>query len=259
MNLLQLPIWKEMKPITLDEMSDIRLMNRLDTKYIIPESLLPELLESVKNDYRVQVVAGKPVSPYQTLYYDTKDLLMYTMHHNVRIRRCKIRTRTYLDSNLSFLEVKHKDNKGRTKKKRIQIPLLVFDNLHISSEAEAFLKVQVPGCPMPNLLPQVFNQFERITLVNNQKTERLTIDGNIRFRNLQTGLNRDTPGFMIVELKQDGQHPSVFKDLLSRRKVPPKGFSKYCLGTIVTNPKAKRNRFKSKVRNLEKLTKYQLL
>jgi hypothetical protein len=259
MDLLHLPVWQKMRTITLDEMSDIKLMNRIDTKYLIHESLLPELLESVKDEYRVQVVAGLPVCKYQTLYYDTPELKMYTLHHNRKLQRQKIRTRTYLDSNLSFLEVKHKNNKGRTKKKRIPIPPMVFDKVKTSPEAVAFLKEQAPNYPIGELLPQVYNKFDRITLVNNGKTERLTIDGNIAFVNMQTGIERAVPGFMIVELKQDGLFPSVFRDQLMSRKVFSKGFSKYCLGTVVTNPAAKNNTFKNKIRYIEKLTKKQIL
>lgn len=254
MDLLNLPIWQEMKKITLEEMSDIKLMNRVDTKYMIHESMLPELLSCVMNEYRVQVVAGLPVSKYSTLYYDTPELDMFTTHHNGKKNRKKIRTRTYVESNLSFLEVKRKDNKGRTKKKRIKIPLMVFDNIFSSTEAEQFLKDLTPEYPLSRLIPHVSNRFDRITLVNIGKTERLTIDGNIKFKNMQTGIEKSAPGFMIVELKQDGQFPSVFKDILKERKVIAKGFSKYCLGVILTNPNAKYNRFKSKLRYIEKLT-----
>ena len=254
MELLDLSVWKKMKPITLDEMSTIKLMNRIDTKFLIPESMLLELLEMVKDDYRVQVVADKPVSKYQTLYYDTADLSMYTVHHNGRLRRQKIRSRTYLDSDLSFLEIKKKDNKGRTKKTRIKIPLAVFDRVKSSEEAAKFIHELLPEFHVDQLYPQVYNRFDRITLVNNGMTERLTIDGNLYFKNFQTGIELPVPGFMIVELKQDGHCPSLFKDILQERKVLAKGFSKYCLGTILTNPDAKKNRFKEKLRRIEKIT-----
>lgn len=254
MELLDLSVWNEMKTITLEEMSGIKLMNRIDTKFLIPEKMLPELLESVKDTYRVQIVGGKRVARYQTLYYDTKDLLMYTIHHNGKRQRKKIRTRTYLDSDLTFLEVKNKNNKGRTKKKRIQIPAMVFDQLASSKEAETFLSQLTPEYPMINLLPQLYNRFDRITLVNHSKTERLTIDGNLYFKNFQTGIEKKMPGFMIVELKQDGLCPSIFKEILHERKVLAKGFSKYCLGTVVTNPSAKNNRFKRKLRYVHKIS-----
>ena len=43
-------------PITLKEMSGIKLMNRIDTKYITTEEHLMKLLEMLSKNYRVQVV-----------------------------------------------------------------------------------------------------------------------------------------------------------------------------------------------------------
>lgn len=253
MDLMSLKVLSEIGTIKLSEMSAIKLMNRIDTKYLIPESLLPELLEKIKNDYLVQVVAGLPVSRYQTLYYDTADIEMYTKHHDNKLRRQKIRTRTYIDSSISFLEIKNKSNKGRTSKKRIPINLDDFADYHKNPEAVEFVRLNSVWGDV-TLLPQVKNRFDRITLVNKGKTERLTIDGNLSFYNFQTGQEKDIPGLMIVELKQDGLAPSLFKDLLAAYKVPAKGFSKYCLGTVSTNPDAKSNRFKTKLRYINKLT-----
>jgi hypothetical protein len=59
---------------------------------------------------------------------------------------------------------------------------------------------------------------------------------------------------MIIELKQDGKIPSKLKDCLADYRIFPGGISKYCLGTILTNPTAKYNRFKQKIRYIQKLT-----
>ena len=45
-------------PVTLEEMSGIRLMNRTDTKYLLPLETLAVLLHYAAADYRVQEVAG---------------------------------------------------------------------------------------------------------------------------------------------------------------------------------------------------------
>jgi len=253
MDLRQQKVWSEMKTITLSEMNNIRLMNRIDTKYMILEDLLPDLLEEIKNDYRVQVVNNLPVNRYKTTYFDTSDIDMYTIHHDNKLEREKIRTRTYVESALSFLEIKRKSNKGRTSKERMIIGNDDFTNYSNNSDAVKFV------CKNSNwgdkeLLPQITSRFDRVTLVNNEKTERLTIDGNLVFTNLQTGLEKEMTGLIIIELKQDGSYPSLFRNLLIKNKVLPNGFSKYCLGMIETNPEAKQNRFKSKIRYINKLT-----
>ena len=43
-----------MTPITLEQMSDIRLMNRLDTKYVASKEQLVQLLKMVQDKYYVQ-------------------------------------------------------------------------------------------------------------------------------------------------------------------------------------------------------------
>ncbi len=253
MDLKTLPVWEKMQPITLQEMEGIRLMNRVDTKFLIAEDLLPELLEHIKNDYRVQVVEGEQVCRYKTLYYDTVDAEMYHNHHNQKLTRQKVRARTYVESGISFLEVKRKSNKGRTTKVRIRIPVEDVDDISKNAAAMEFLSKNstIPGS---EIIPQLSNTFERITLVNNEKTERLTIDAHIQFINLQTGIVKEATNLVVVELKQDGLCFSLFKSLLTNYKVLPKSFSKYALGSAVTNSNLKTNRFKNKLRYINKLT-----
>ena len=107
-------------PITLEQMESIKLMNRLDTKYVATKRQLIELLQLVQDKYYVQTIGTTTICPYRTTYFDTDEHTMYMMHHNKRARRTKVRVRTYLSSgDLTFLEVKKKNNHGRTKKKRI--------------------------------------------------------------------------------------------------------------------------------------------
>ena len=97
-------------PITLAEMKSVRLMNRVDTKFVTTVPRLLQLLEMAKGEYFVQEIDGERNSAYTTLYYDTPRLDMYIMHHNGCLGRQKVRVRQYVDSNLTFLEVKNKNN-----------------------------------------------------------------------------------------------------------------------------------------------------
>ena len=63
-------------PISLDEMSDIRLMNRTDTKFVTTLPLLRQLLEMARDSYRVQEIEGNRLANYDTLYFDTPDHAM---------------------------------------------------------------------------------------------------------------------------------------------------------------------------------------
>lgn len=243
---------QQMQPITLDQMNRIKLMNRIDTKFAASESRLVELLERSKEDYMVQSIDSKLVAQYDTIYFDTPDQGYYLMHHNRHLTRQKVRTRTYVDSNLSFLEVKNKTNQGRTKKKRIEIATDDFTDWSGNSAALEFLEPRTMF-DASTLIAQLRVGFNRITLVNKQRTERLTIDLNVGFGNLLTGQSCDLSGLMIVELKQDGSCRSAMKEYLRDMHIHPLSLSKYCIGTALTNHDVKQNRFKPKLRRISKI------
>ena len=239
-----------MTPITLDEMSGVKLMNRIDTKYLVTEGQLREILLRIREGYYAQEVEGNRLSPYSTVYYDTPDLTMYIVHHDRHLVRDKVRVRTYVDSNLTFCEVKHKNNKGRTKKKRIAVEPI--PNIIDNPDAAAFLAEKQPY-PVKSLSPHLITIFDRFTLVNYDKTERLTIDCNLCFENLRNGNKATLAPLAVMELKQDGRAKSLLKDVLFDLRIRPYKISKYCIGTCMTRPDVKQNRFKKKLRWIEKL------
>ena len=87
----------------------------------------------------------------------------------------------------------------------------------------------------------VQNLFDRITLVNIGKTERLTIDYNIRFHNFETNNDADSDQLVIIELKRDGNVYSPICSLLRDLHIHPTGFSKCCIGMVWTDPGLKHN------------------
>lgn len=95
--------------------------------------------------------------------------------------------------------------------------------------------------------------FDRITLVNFGKTERLTIDCNLKFNNLSNDATASMAPLVVMELKQDGRAYSLLKDVLFDLRIKPFKISKYCIGTCLTRPDVKQNRFKKKLRRIEKL------
>ncbi|MGM9740074.1 MAG: polyphosphate polymerase domain-containing protein [Candidatus Cryptobacteroides sp.] len=247
-----------MAGITLDEMDSIKLMNRVDTKYLTTLTTLGEILRRAVPYYRVLETAGSRVADYDTLYYDTDGYRMYLDHQNRRLDRRKIRTRTYLSSGDTFLEIKKKNNRGRTKKKRIAIPSGEFNSFAGDNAAEEFISSRTEFTAS-GISPSTRTEFSRITLVNNAKTERLTIDSGLRFENIRTGLNSGLADAVIIELKQEGHCHSDIRDILLDLRVKPVRVSKYCIGTVLTVPDIKKSRFIKKIRTIEKLTDNKLL
>jgi len=249
-----LKVWKRMGRIHLDEMDSIKLMNRIDSKYVTNESVLEQVLEAAADQgYRALEVEGSVISPYNSMYYDTDRLKMFADHHNRRLVRQKVRTRVYVSSGTTFLEIKRKNNKGRTKKKRMEIPSDEFMDFRSNPESAAFL-AEKSDYTVDMIKPRMETIFRRITLVNKAKTERLTIDTSLNFVNHDTGLKASLGPAVIIELKQDGRAYSEMKNILLDCRVKPMRISKYCIGITVTNPAAKSNRFKIKARNIEKIT-----
>lgn len=249
-------------PISLDEMSGIKLMNRTDTKFVTTVDRLKLLLMLAHDDYRAQEIDGKRIAAYYTAYFDTPDNNMYIIHQNGHVGRQKLRIRSYVDSHLNYLEVKTKNNHGRTKKKRVD--MVGFDPLHPDHDIRfmgqdkqfmaygEFLNKHLRYDPAL-LSEHLENHFYRITLVNKAKTERLTIDTGLQFHNLKTGRDADLTGLAIIELKRDGLQPSPILGMLRELRIKPSGFSKYCMGSALTNPDLKRNNFKERLRMIERL------
>lgn len=246
----------EYDSITLDEMRSIRLMNRIDTKFVTTVPMLRQLLLLAKDDYFVQESQGERISPYYTLYFDTPDCKMYNRHEAGHLSRQKVRVRSYVNAGLNFLEVKTKNNHGRTKKKRIEALNFDPENHSIfnvqSSLFSDFLQTYLKY-PQQSLVRQVENRFDRITLVNKAKTERLTIDTNLRFHNISTNNYRFMEDLVVIELKRDGLQPSPILPLLTKLRIHPHGFSKYCIGSALTNADLRRNRIKPRLHSVEKI------
>ncbi len=286
-----LAVWRRMPTLDLDRIAAVRLMNRVDTKYLVDEALCMELLELAADQYYVQIIDGCRACRYATLYYDTPQWDMYHLHHNRRLTRQKIRTRTYVETGVTYLEVKNKSNKGRTHKRRMALDRSLFAAAATDTAAADFLRREARYAP-ETLSPSLATRFVRVTLVNHAMTERLTIDFDLHFDNVRAadGGNKDMNGrrntdmngrgdngmtgmdngfrpaaaasfghtaslgrLVVIELKQDALAPSPMKQLLAQLRVKPFKLSKYCIGEALTNPLVKHNRFKAKIRAIGKM------
>ena len=247
------PILRGMAPITLEEMRNVHLMDRIDSKFVAPLALLPQLLEEMQDYFMVQTKDDIIIAPYGTQYFDTPDLGMFVMHQNGKLNRQKIRIRSYLDNDLSFLEIKNKNNKGRTSKKRVKIDQSSVLSIEETGEMDFLQQNSIFSTDL--LIPVLSNNFNRITFVNNRKTERITIDLNLAFTNEESGNMTSFDDVVILELKQDGWQRSDFRDILTNLRIKKHSFSKYCMGTVLTNPDVKYNRFKGKLSRINKLIK----
>ncbi|MBO7285811.1 MAG: polyphosphate polymerase domain-containing protein [Alistipes sp.] len=247
-----LELWQRMRSITLDQMRSVKLMNRIDTKYVLSYDEVLKLIESAAdNNYSVQVIDGVRACRYETLYYDTTEREMFILHHNRKLCRQKLRTRTYVESGTTFFEIKSKSNRGRTKKRRTEIDPLAFSSFATSEPARRLLD-ENSHYTAESVTPALATRFTRITLVNPTLSERITIDLELSYKDIRSHTTASICRMAIVEIKSDGNIESLTKRLMRNMRITPLKVSKYCLGTTLTVEGIKHNRFKEKIRTIEK-------
>lgn len=240
-----------MDTISLEEVaSTAALMNRIDTKFLLPIGLVAPLLANCAEQYRVVEVNGVQLCGYRTVYFDTPDLAFYQAHHSGRATRRKVRVRTYTETNQSFLEVKLKTNKDRTIKRRVHLtagqehPLEQLGNPSFAEVAG--------GIDPASLKESVSVACTRITLAGQHTAERVTIDLRIAFSNGASAAC--FPAVAIAEIKQDRCGGSHFLQLMKQLGVRPGSISKYCLGVMSTHEAVKQNRFKHILHQIHRIS-----
>lgn len=248
-NLLE--ILEGFEPISLDEMDAAELMDRTDTKFLLSRVDFDRLIPVLKENYRTLEVEGNRISRYETLYFDTVDFEFYDLHQRGKRNRYKIRKRRYVDSDLSFLEVKFKNNKSRTVKHRQVIPQVDHE---LTEDDKTFIK-EMTGLT-GTFESKIMNRFDRVTLVNKHEPERLTFDMSLAFD--QGGELAELPEIVIAELKQeDFNRNSTFAKLLKKKHIRPERVSKYCLGIALMETDVRKNRIKQKLKRIAKIADQQ--
>lgn len=227
--------------ISLEEMNGVALMKRTDTKFIVNVSQLIDVLQQVQNDYKVLEINENRIMNYSSLYFDTSCNKFYNDHHNGKKNRIKVRVRKYVESNLCFLEVKQKNGKGETNKSRV--PIQDFEN-DLSKLSKEFIYKTV--LKEYELQPSLWNNFERITLVNNKNKERVTIDLNLSYK--VNDNKKSYEKLVVIEVKQErfNRNTKIVRVLKSIRQ-NPYSISKYCIGMISLYKDIKYNLFKTKL------------
>lgn len=226
--------------LSLDEMALLSLLNRVDRKFVLRPDQLHEILERTLHHYCVSEISGVRLHRYLTTYFDTPDLSMYFDHHNGARTRYKLRCRSYLDSNIAFVEVKMKTNKERTVKFRHSVPEHVT---RLDTMERDWLPPSLPYA-LEELQAVVWNRFVRATLVNFQFRERITIDTEIVFGSGEHAFVHE--GLCIIEVKQPkfSLVNSPLARELHRLHLQPQSISKFCVAAAHFYPGCKTNRFK---------------
>ena len=238
MNLIN-PTLHSFKRLSLADIESVSLLNRTDHKYCLHRSALPAILELLKPDHAILDIEGQTIFSYENTYFDTEKNQMYLDHQNEKGNRYKIRLRRYVQTQSNFLEIKLKTNKGRTIKRRIErdsfSPVFNRQELDFIQHFSPFQGTE--------LTPRIQNNFERITLIDKELTDRITIDLFPGFESSERKIA--LKNLVIIEVKQNkNNNSSRINEILKAERIPEQGFSKYCIGLSLLDENIKKNNFK---------------
>lgn len=242
-----------LEPYGLKDLKNANLMNRVDSKFLVPMSSMASILNQLQNSYRVLEINGKRISNYKNQYLDTVPMKFYHDHLDGNVSRFKVRQREYVDTQTSFLEVKHKTNAGNTKKTRINMR-----NKELQQEEVKGFIFDAVGIPLEDMQISQHSGYQRIALANEETAERLTIDFNLWYAN-GNDEKITLPNICIIELKQAKKSKdSPFYSLQESDQISSLSFSKYCIGcALLYQGKLKSSRFQPTLEKLdEMLQKY---
>jgi len=224
------------------------LMNRVDSKFILTSNEAAQFLNTLDKDYDVISKEGNLFRYYETAYFDTAQREAFYMHHNGKLPRYKIRTRTYLDTNDQFLEIKYKNNKGRTEKFRHI--LTTTEYLFEQSGVVAFLH-EHSVYNLNELKKVLLVNYKRVSLKHKKLNERITIDLDMSFSNdINKVLLED---IIFIEVKQEKSIKSPAMISLKAINKYAVSLSKYCYGLLSLDPSIKHNNFNPLTKSLKKI------
>ncbi len=233
-------------PVGLTDLEQVSLLDRMDTKYVFTRSQLQGFLDMVKDHYFVLEIDGNRMFRYESLYFDTADFELYNHHFCGKLNRYKVRFRKYVESDLSYFEIKHKNNKGRTIKSRMPLS----GDFNIEGKTRDFLSEKSPLRP-DDLKARIWVNYIRITLVSRDYKERLTLDLDLTFKSGTESKSIDN--LVIAEVKQGKAGQSVFTRVMKDHHIRKGSISKYCFGVASMFNDIRINNFKSQLLYLNRI------
>lgn len=212
------------------------LQHRTDRKYLLPLESAQNLIVHLAPTHHVLDIAGRRLTGYRTLYFDTPQLSAWRAHVQGRRRRWKVRTRLYTEDGLCRMEVKTKDGRGATTKHACR--LRPEDYGRMDQAAAAFVDNVLHNAGIAvtaaTLIPAEEIRYTRAALADLEAGTRVTLDYDLTCHGHTAAAVLDR-GFVLVETK-GGPCPSRADRLLFRSGIRPVSLSKYITGQTLLTP-----------------------
>ena len=239
-------------PISLSDLNaKAEMMERIDNKYVVSRDGLAQIIPALAQHFDILEIDQRRAFTYDTRYFDDAGHSAYYEHHQGRRKGFKVRTRSYADAGLCYLEVKVKAARGMTMKNRIphdpaasdQLDSASWDYIH-STYSDHYQK------PFRYALQWTLDiRYKRITLVAKDGGERMTIDTDLAFTSAKHTRRCGSDMFIVETKSALGRG---YADLCLRRvhERPMGKCSKYCIGMAALGEVQKSNLFLPAMRKL---------
>ena len=236
------PWWDTLHPVQLQELNSVAgLQTRIDRKYIVRREDLDTVIPLIGG--RVLDIDGRRVFRYWSTYFDTPERTSYFDAVRKRPRRWKVRVRTYLESDLHYVETKTR-NHGRPTMKSRQ-PATPADHRQLSAASRSFVTASlaerlaisskdVDEKIVTELQPALATEYGRVTILADADRSRVTVDSALSV-SLPVGGCRLLADHVIIETKTTGR-PSDVDHALWNAGVRPASISKFGVGSALLQP-----------------------
>jgi VTC domain len=242
-------------PVSLQQLEENSgMLERIDNKYVVDREVLRLAAPELAKYFNILEIDGRRSFTYETCYFDNAESRCYFDHHQARKKRVKVRMRKYLEAGLCFVEVKLKDRRGVTVKKRLRCAEEQFGSLDQTAQKfvndvySALYKRDFPHDVSRNL----DMRYQRLTLVAKDGGERMTLDSGVRF--IMDGETRQVDEqLFIIEAKSAKGNGIADRILRRLHQHPTKHVSKYCTGLAAMSGGLKQNNFRRALKKLQLL------
>ncbi|MEJ1154838.1 polyphosphate polymerase domain-containing protein [Microbacterium marmarense] len=226
------------------------LQTRVDRKYILRAADVAAVLAELPEGAAILEIDGERALRYASHYYDTPRFDSYLGAAHGRRRRFKVRSRTYVDSGGSFLEVKTRGGRSATVKDRVPVIDESLDDNGVRYAAEMLADAGIPaaGRIAHGLQPVLETRYRRATLLlapeagEASTASRATIDIELEWADAN-GTRMSLPGAVIIETKS-GQRAGALDRALWRHHHRPAKISKYGTGLAALRPDLPSNKWR---------------
>ena len=238
------------EPIGMEALNaKAEMLERFDNKYIVGAAVLEDVAEIMRRHFDILEVDGLRSFSYENCYFDGPGWQSYFDHHQGRRKRAKVRMRKYIEAELCFVEIKLKDKRGITVKRRLPCEAEAFgilDNAAREHIDAAYRDMYLRDFPY-SLGRTLDTRYTRMTLVAKRGGERVTIDSDLGF--FADGRGKTLGDRVcIIETKSANGNGLADQILRSFHQHPMKHCSKYCTGMILMQQGLKHNNFKPVLR-----------